>query len=723
VSIFINQPHGWIFLVLMVVAAASVVWFYRRVPPTIGRSLKILLAVLRAAALALLLLALIEPVLALTRVVSERPVVAILFDTSRSMSITDGTAGARRADEAFTLLNEVVLPRIARESGVEAYAFSLGVEPLTIDGRRLERAPYADGASTDIGGAFAELSKEFKGRNLGAVVLASDGASNRGMSPYDVAMELEVPVFVLGVGSVEPQADIAVREVITNRISYAGEILPIEVRISSAGYGGSETVIELVEDGVLLDSVPVRLSATGEEVELTFKTVPSTPGVHRYTISIPEAPGELTTTNNARVVATTAFKGKIRVLLMASRPSWDFAFLRREFEADQNVDVTAVAITERAPARNDPDSPESREELFGYDLVVLVESDWEAPLVPADWLSAFVRNRGGGLLLVGLPGSRADEELLTIAPVVPGGRPSLVRETRPRLTSNGEGEPTTRVVEDRFENVEVWASLPPVWTATDPWWVEMPDARTLVTGGGAGDAAIPIVVARRAGAGNVVAVLAEGLWRWKLAGPRATDVDVYDRFLSNAARWLTARGELERVVVTSDKDVYAAGETIVFSGQVYREDFRLAGDAAVTVSVAKGEGAAPVESVVLEPGGEFYRGSVGPLEPGRYIFEAGAVRAGEELGDDRGEFTVEPFSLEDSDVRRRPALLAKLAEDSGGGYFLPGTVDDIPADLDLTWARRVSQREFEIWNSPWLLLGFVGLLSVEWTLRRRKGLP
>jgi hypothetical protein len=35
----------------------------------------------------------------------------------------------------------------------------------------------------------------------------------------------------------------------------------------------------------------------------------------------------------------------------------------------------------------------------------------------------------------------------------------------------------------------------------------------------------------------------------------------------------------------------------------------------------------------------------------------------------------------------------------------------------------VASREFELWNSPWLLSAFVGLLSLEWTLRRRKGLP
>jgi len=43
--------------------------------------------------------------------------------------------------------------------------------------------------------------------------------------------------------------------------------------------------------------------------------------VHRYTISVPTAPDELTSANNTRVVATTTLKGKIRTLVVAPRPS------------------------------------------------------------------------------------------------------------------------------------------------------------------------------------------------------------------------------------------------------------------------------------------------------------------------------------------------------------------------------------------------------------------
>lgn len=721
-NVFVNHPHPWLLLGLFGVAVVLVGWFYRRASALVGGRLALGLTVLRSIALALLFAVLLEPILALSRAVSERPIVAVLLDASRSMSIRDGTAGARRGEEAISLLNEIVLPRIARDAEVAAYSFSDEVEKLPTARLSVASPPRFDGDVTDAGAALEFLAAEFSRRNLAAVVVATDGASNRGPSPYGAGLALGVPVFTLGVGSAEASADIAIREAETNRISYAGESLPVRVRVSSAGFPDAETVLELAEDGVVLDSVPVGLSGSGEETEVSFRIVPSAEGVHRYEVSVPAAPGELTSANNTRLVVTTTLKGKIRALVVASRPSWEFAFLARELSADQNVEVVAVAIREGSVDRGDSALPQSREELFGYDLVVLIEPGRSSSVVPREWLADFVRQRGGGLLLLGLPEEGGAGELDALLPFVlrGDGSPAL-RELRVELTPAGEVAPTARLVSDRHANTELWLSLAPVWSASGAAWEARPDARVLAAARVEDGPGVPVLVTRRAGTGNVMAIPASGLWRWKMAGP--DELDVYDRLVTNAARWLTARGELERVAVTTDKDVYAAGEIVRFSAQVYGEDYRLSRDATVTVEASVGEGAAPVGGVVLDLDGDIYRGELSVPGPGRYTYRAEGALRGEGIGSATGEFTIEEFSLEDSEVRRRSAVLSRLGDETGGGYFSPETIDDLPNAVPLEWSRRTVAREFELWNSPWPLIGFVGLVSIEWTLRRRKGLP
>ena len=721
-TLLFNQSNAWVLLLLGAMAVLAVIWFYRRVPPAAGR-LRPLLIALRSAGVVLLFVALIEPVLALSRTVTERPVVALLLDASRSMSVRDGTAGARRGDEAVTLLNEVVLPRLARDADLVALSFSAESQELAVERGLLVAEPAFDGGATDLSQALETLDDVLSGRNLGALVVATDGADNRGAGPYEAAVSMGVPVFVLGVGSSQPATDIAIEDVVTNRISYTGESVPVEVTISSAGFEGAETVVELSENGVTLDSRQIELSGSGEEVRVTFRVTPSTPGVHRYSVSVPYASGELSTANNSRIVVTTAMKGKIRVLVLAQRPGWDFAFLARELEGDRNVEMESVVARRGSPvSAMDGTPPQSREELYDYDLVVIFEPDWSEPLVPQEWLRSFVHDRGGGLLVAGLPGERPPDAVADLLPYVfRSDAPSGFRDVRVRLSESGESAPATRVVAERFTNAELWRGLPPVRTfAVSPWAVRA-DADVLVEAhdpGGAGEA---VVAVGRLGAGSVMAVMADGLWRWKMAGD--DDVDVYDGFVTNVARWLTARGEFERVVVAADKDVYQAGEDIGLTAQVYRADYRLARDAVVRVSAASGEGAAPVAVVDLESSGDHYRGSIDHLPPGPYVLRAVASVGGEEVGTADAEFVVERFSLEDSETRRRAALLRRIAEESGGGYYLPETLDDLPEDVPMAWTERTAKSEFELWNSPWLLLGFVGLMSAEWALRRKQGLP
>ncbi len=716
-TLLTNQPNGWLFLALLLPAIPVVLWLYRHPPASVSASLRRLLIALRVAAVVVLALALAEPILSLTRTVTERPVVAVLVDSSRSMAIRDGTAGASRGDEAITLLNEIVLPRLAHDAELVAFAFSGESVELPIKRSSVERPGSFDGEATDIGSALRMLAREMAGRNLGVVVLATDGAVNRGQSPYDEGIALGVPVFTLGLGSSETGPDIAVREVTTNRISYAGESLPIRVRVSSVGFGELQTVVELREGNSVLDSRTLTLSATGEETEFTFRVVPGSPGVHRYTVSIPEAPGELSNANNTRVTATNAVKGRIKVLLLTSRPGWDYAFLGHELEADGNVDVTTLALVEGSRTMSEPRLPETRAALFEYDLIIL-STPYDRLPIEDDWLRSFVEDRGGGLMVVG----SAISGLADILPVVPSdasvGQP---RETRARLTGEGEISHVMRVAGDRMTNTELWRSLPPVWAPPESQWEPTPDADVLLAGTGAFGEDIPLIVSARRGAGGVIVVVAEGIWRWKLSGP--DDVDLYDRFLANSARWLTARGELKRAVAGTDKDVYSTGEMVRLSAQVYGDDFRLTRDALVVVDIARGEGAAPVRSRSLVPDGDFYRIDLEPLAPGRYLYEATAEVAGEVVGTARGEFVVEEFSLEDSEVRRRPGLLRKLGKESGGGYFTPPTLDGFPDSVPLAWTTRLAAREIELWDSPWLLTAFVVLLGVEWTLRRRKGLP
>ncbi len=163
---------------------------------------------------------------------------------------------------------------------------------------------------------------------------------------------------------------------------------------------------------------------------------------------------EQTLANNSRLVVIDQGGGPYRVLYVSGRPNWEFKFLRRALEGDDQIELVGlVRIARRQPKfdfRNHalqstsplfdgfdhPDAgngravrpagldpageqldgvelrdgfPKTADELYRYHAIVL--DDIEAGFFTPDQLTLlrnFVSQRGGGLLMLGGPDSFAD---------------------------------------------------------------------------------------------------------------------------------------------------------------------------------------------------------------------------------------------------------------------------------------------------------------------------
>jgi len=85
-------------------------------------------------------------------------------------------------------------------------------------------------------------------------------------------------------------------------------------------------------------------------------------------------------------------------------------------------------------------------------------------------------------------------------------------------------------------------------------------------------------------------------------------------------------------------------------------------------------------------------------------------------------FVVESLALE----RQRPeldeALLKKVAGTGGGRYYRPDQLADWMKSLPNNPLKVHTESEIELWDAPLLLILFVVPLSLEWLVRKRKGL-
>ncbi|MSS73769.1 MAG: hypothetical protein EXS64_20110 [Candidatus Latescibacteria bacterium] len=712
-----------VLLLLFPLFLALAVYAYRRPDRSAPGAVRTLL-LLRSAALLIAVALLVEPLFGLTVRRLRPPTVALLLDDSASMTLAD--VGIERRKVLLDLLQDPqVHDALNRIGDLKAFAFAESLRakdlsPAAGEGGMASSLKW-DGNATDLGGAFASLQERFKGQDLSAVVLISDGATNVGVDAEKAASALGVPVYSVGVGDPKEPKDIAVVSALCDPVGTVGKDLPVRVTIRSSGYAGLRPPVEVRSFGQLLQTQPIVLEDGEQQIELSVK--PETPGLQTWEVRVPSQPGERSAVNNITSFSVEALKGRRRVLFAAGSPVPDFGYLRRLLASDETMEVEViVAAGQGGLSRQDSALLKG---LKDYDLVVLVDLPSSA-LAGADRsLVAFVR-AGGGLLVVG--GRNAFDsgyatlgDLLPVRVVEAG---PFFEEDRFQVAFAEVDRAILRLSDDPDADAQALSELPPLLgfnrtLGARPGATVLAVHPRLRTSEGA---RMPLIVTATFGAGKVVAIPCATLYRLDalMWGVGKTG-EVAQTLWRNTFRWLLTPENARRVRVATDRPIWRSGEPITLRASVYDPLMRPQRGATVTVSISDSS-SGPRAVTLTESEEGRYIGQVRGLSAGDHAFEGRSEVEGAEVGRDAGTFTVSATGLEFDVLRMNEDLLRRIARVSGGGFSRPAEFPAFIAHLKLAPKPILEVHETRLWGNPYALAAFVVLLAAEWTLRRRRGM-
>lgn len=690
------QQLGWPLLVLLTAAAvAAAVWYYRTTRPEPEGLLRPLLITLRAAALALLLIGLAEPVLTVVHAITSRETVAVLVDTSTSMHDAAGGAPA-------TVLDAITRVQSALDGGARMYGFDTGV-------RELGAQPEFVGPATDITGAVEAALKD---RGTAAVVLISDGRWNLGEDPAGSALPAVAPVYTVFTGSGGGEPDVSLRSVSAANIGRAGDSLMVELEIGVSGDAGGFIPVTLSENGGTLAATTVSLdSAATARVRLPLPL--GRPGDHRYTATIaPERDSRAE--NNSREFDVQVLKSTFTVLLSAPLPSPDLAFIRRAVEADGAFSLAVDTGLQGSAAISEAALPDT------LDAVIVL--DGGGPVLKEN-AAAVARKVSDGTGIWFIGSTPPGPELSPLTGEMPFSFTDSVAAPETgvllQLTDAGRGHFITAGSQGGIDAAS-WPALPPLTSIERV--MAASDARVLATTlpAEANGGTLPAIIAGTAGSGKTLAIPISGLWRWRLrmAGANRSDT-MFGSFVTGCLRWLTTRPDTEPLRVTTGSRDYAAGAEIDFEGRLFDNVFSPVAGAEIGVTV---DGNPAWRLFLDDTGAGLYTGTLRGMPSGEHTYHAEAYLDNRLLAGTDGSFTVAGFSLDMLDGPADPAVMRLIAERTGGIAVTPGGIDSLLADLtpSFTSERRESSHRPAL--NPAFPLIAVTLLAVEWGIRKRRGM-
>jgi hypothetical protein len=441
-------------VVVCLLVVGFVAYMYRRDSVELRWGVGVVLAFLRIAAFAGLLLNYLDLQKRTEKLVVQDSQVAVLIDTSVSMSRADSEGSAVpqspiRIDQVTeALLKGNVIRDLRKTHEVQFYRFDQEVvrvatfpkvqgSTFKVQGSTSSDGPVDDAATKNIdwktvltprgtesryGQSLRQVINDLRGAPLAGLVMVGDFAENAGLkgeAAVQAAIDAKVPVYTVAIGANRLPVNVGIVDFKAPARAYPGDKFQVEALIQAKELVGRNVNVELVESqpgatvaasGVVVASEVLVLGGNNEIKQIQFE-LPGIKEVGRRTMTLrlKGINDDSNPTDNQNAVDLEIVERKNAVLLFAGGPTREYQFLRNQLKRDRDsvVDVYLQTGLEgiSQDARKILDSfPSTLQELAEYDTIVAFDPDWrELNVEQTQALDDWLYKESGGLVVVAGP--------------------------------------------------------------------------------------------------------------------------------------------------------------------------------------------------------------------------------------------------------------------------------------------------------------------------------
>lgn len=736
---FFFQSHipGGVRFLLYLIALLSLWALYRKIKSRLPQKQYRLILGLRIALYTLLFFMLGIPSIRLLNKQDNPIFTAILVDSSRSMSISDVELEAKkpkssRIQAALSLLQgkDSVLSALKEKNQTILYGFSTNASRKKIDD-----IAKADGSYTNIFRSVRDMETELRDLPLASVLMITDGCSNQGGNPEDAARLLagrNIKLNIVGVGHAPPPKDYELVRIVAPRRVRRNSEVELFITVRHTDLNEPFDLLIKRNNTIIISHKVIPSTETDVKQERVLFT-PDHEGIATYTAEIPALKGETVIDNNKRDFTIDIQDDRLPVLYIEGSPRLEYRFLRRAMYRDPNFRVVGVLRLAKdrfyVQGADEKEAylikgfPTTAEQLFRFQAVIL--GDIEASFFTKSQiqlLEEFVRERGGGILMLGgvnsfAPGGYSNTPVGKLLPfdISPSNGIYSDKKYNVILSEHGLQHPVMRLVQDVEVNKRLWEQMPPL-IGISPVGKVKTNANLLLL---EKDNGRPVLAVQKYGAGRSAAFTSGGSWYWQMTRP-ASD-EFHEKVWKQLIRWLVI-GAKDHLTCHTDAETYARFSPVILQATVLGKDLKPVNDANVLATFTDPLGNSKnlaMDWILSEEG--VYQCRYIPEIEGDYSIEVKVE--GMETEPARTGFLVTAPMIEFSQAGLKRDLLKKMASITGGQYFDFGeTKELIPSLLENIEKKSYAGSEstdIMIWDMPFLFLLIFILMGSEWLIRRK----
>ena len=666
--------------------------FYRRTPH-LERKLRIGLAVLRSLTITIIGWLLFFPLVKNVSYTLQKPLIIIGQDNSLSVNhVAPANFNRKSYEDQLQELSK----RLSADYEVKIYHFSDSI------GAGFDFK--SQGKLSNATAFFSRLKDEYLNRNLGAVILASDGIFNSGGSPlYDI-QQMKAPVYTIALGDTIPRRDLSVANINYNNLVYLNNEFTIELQAEAFESKGASSRISVTEDGraVYQGRLDISSNAFSKTIPIPLKATKT--GIRKYTITLSSIGNEVSEENNKQQIFVEVIDGRQKILIAAGAAHPDIATIRQSLSAHKNYELK-VAVAEELNTIKPKD--------FG--LVILYQlPDLENH--GAAFMQQLAQSNVPVWYVFGAQSNNARFNQLQ-SQVSFSGSSNTLQESFPEVNAD-------------FTQFGLDAAATKVIVGFDP--LQGPMGSLKVNGNGL------IALTQRIGKIKTGTpqlffmnengrksgyLMGEGIWRWKLSEAKdGITPSVVNSLLSQTVQYLVAKDDLRKFKVTPSKNTFNENEHVLINAVLYNDSYVSVNTPEVNIRLKNQDG--KVYTFLFSRTNTAYQLDAGLLPAGNYTFNARTTLGNKKYEAD-GAFYINAMVAEYQQTIANHQLLNNLSQQTNGKMYMPQRLSAIADDLkanDQVKTLSFEDRKYEeLINFKWVFAMLMLLLTLEWFFRKRNG--
>jgi len=645
---------------------------------------------LRAFAVTILSFLLFAPLVRNVDTTVEKPLIIIAQDNSASILVskTKDFNGKSYSADLKKLEKE-----LSANYDVRSFSFGSAIKnglDLTFN------SPF-----TDISSVFKLIEDQFSNRNIGALIIGTDGIYNRGPNPEYEARNLKSSIYPIALGDTIAKRDLLISNVNYNNITYLDNQFQVEVTVEAYQAQGSSSVLTVSDRSGLVFSKAVAVNSGEFRLTVPIILLAKNKGIQQFGIRLSPISNELSVKNNNQTIFVEVIDGRQKVLILANSPHPDLTALKQSIEINKNYSVKVSLASEA-----------SKTDVEEAGLVIL----HQLPSLSNNAQDILKMAAAKPLLYV--LGAQSNVAVFS-------GSQSILG-----ITSTGNTQEAIASFEPDFyaftlsdANKQRIENFAPLISPFGNYGLKGPASIMMSQQIGKLVTKMPMLIFGEDSQRKIAVLAGEGIWRWRLEDfQESGNHEAIEELVGKTVQYLSTREDKRKFRVYAAKNAFDENEHIILNAELYNNAFELVNTPDVNISLTNRAGKS--YSFVFSRTNNAYTLDAGVLPAGEYSYNA-RTQLGKEKHAAAGQFVITQQQAEFRQTRANHQLLYSLARQSGGNLVFPAQILDlsklIEANENVKSVSYEDRKYEELINLKLVFFIILALLTIEWFSRKRNG--